>query len=85
MYRVDVFQFLFVDKGVIAERGYKEEYGREDFDDKYLASDWYVKYNSNVMDVWLSFQSVKMKSCVTFTRCKAFQKEIMHVKKKKFS
>ena len=33
VYRVDVFQFLFVDKGVIAERGYKE-YGREDFDDK---------------------------------------------------
>ena len=32
MYRVDVFQFLFVEKGFIAERGYKE-CGCED--DKY--------------------------------------------------
>ena len=38
---MDVFQFLFVDKGVIAERGYKE-YGCEDFDDKHLTGEWYA-------------------------------------------
>ena len=38
MYRVDVFQFLFVDKGIIAERDY-QVYGREDFADKYFAGD----------------------------------------------
>ena len=52
----DVFQFLFVDKGFIEERGYKE-CGREDFEDKYLAGEWCIKYNPNVMDVWLNFQS----------------------------
>ena len=31
--QTDVFQFLFADKGVIAERGYKE-YGRDDFDER---------------------------------------------------
>ena len=45
-----MLEFLFVYKGVIAERGYKE-YGRKDFEDKYLAGEWYIKYNPNVMDV----------------------------------
>ena len=44
----------FVEKGIIRERGYKE-YGHEDFYDKYLAGEWYVKCNPNVMDVLLSF------------------------------
>lgn len=39
MYRVQVFGFLFVDKGVISERGYKE-HGRGGFDDKYLAGEF---------------------------------------------
>ena len=55
MYTVSVFG-LFVDKGVIVERDY-EEYGCEDVDYEYLAGEWYVKYNPNVMDVLLSFQS----------------------------
>ena len=56
MYRVDVFQYLFIDNEVIAERCYKE-YGHEYFDNKYFTGEWYVKYNPNVMDVLLSFQS----------------------------
>ena len=39
-----MFEFLFVDKGVIAEVGYKE-HGHEDFDDKYLSGEWYIIYN----------------------------------------
>ena len=75
MYRVYLFEFLFLDKGVIAERGCKE-YGREDFDDKYLAGEWYVKYNPNVM---VEFP-IKIKNRVTFTRCKANRMKYMHVK-----
>ena len=78
--QTDVFQFLFADKGIIAERGYKE-YGRDDFDDRYFTDEWYVKYDQNGDGCAVEFP-IKMKSCVTWTRCKAFSKKIeIHVKK----
>ena len=78
--QTDVFQFLFADKGVIAERGYKE-YGRDDFDERYFTDEWYVKYDQNGDGCAVEFP-IKMKSSVTWTRCKAFSK-IKEIKVKK--
>ena len=78
--QTDVFQFLFADKGVIAERGYKE-YGRDDFDERYFTDEWYVKYDQTGDGCAVEFR-IKMKSSVTWTRCKAFSK-IKEIKVKK--
>ena len=51
--QTDVFQFLLADKGVIAERGYKE-YGRDDFDERYFTDEWMSSMTKTVMGVQLS-------------------------------
>lgn len=69
----DVFRFLFAEKGICDVRGYKE-YSREDFDNKYFTGEWYVNYDEHGDGCAIEFP-IRMKSFVTWTRCKGYSKQ----------
>lgn len=60
-------------KGVTIKRGYKD-YSHKDFDPKFFINEWCVINDEHGDGCAIDFP-VRMKSCISWTRCKQFTME----------